>query len=87
MFSCSLPPNVRLFASYQVCVQGSMGQGAFAGIPLQLAGTRKILEVMDWGDYEAKDTFINFGAVGMLSSYCILLLALLTAKIWRGTRR
>ncbi|KAL6599008.1 hypothetical protein ACP70R_045872 [Stipagrostis hirtigluma subsp. patula] len=48
----------------KVCVQGSMGQGAFAGIPLQLAGTRKILEVMDWGDYGAKGTFINFGAVG-----------------------
>ncbi|KAF0900926.1 hypothetical protein E2562_037020 [Oryza meyeriana var. granulata] len=48
----------------KVCVQGSMGQGAFAGIPLQLAGTRKILEIMDWGDYGAKGTFINFGAVG-----------------------
>ncbi|KAK3121458.1 hypothetical protein QOZ80_8BG0653710 [Eleusine coracana subsp. coracana] len=48
----------------KVCVQGSMGQGAFAGIPLQLAGTRKILEVMDWGDYDAKGTFINFGAIG-----------------------
>ncbi|TVU42380.1 hypothetical protein EJB05_08782, partial [Eragrostis curvula] len=48
----------------KVCVQGSMGQGAFAGIPLQLAGTRKILEYMDWGDYDAKGTFINFGAVG-----------------------
>ncbi|OEL28284.1 putative adenylate kinase 5, chloroplastic [Dichanthelium oligosanthes] len=48
----------------KVCVQGSMGQGAFAGIPLQLAGTRKILEFMDWGDYGAKGTFINLGAVG-----------------------
>ncbi|KAK8450901.1 hypothetical protein SEVIR_6G119900v4 [Setaria viridis] len=48
----------------KVCVQGSMGQGAFAGIPLQLAGTRKILEFMDWGDYGAKGTFINIGAVG-----------------------
>ncbi|AQK52029.1 Adenylate kinase 5 chloroplastic [Zea mays] len=47
----------------KVCVQGSMGQGAFAGIPLQLAGTRKILEFMDWGDYGAKGTFINIGAV------------------------
>lgn len=43
-----------------------MGQGAFAGIPLQLAGTRKILEIMDWGDNGAKGTFINFGAIGML---------------------
>ncbi|CAL4997980.1 unnamed protein product [Urochloa decumbens] len=48
----------------KVCVQGSMGQGAFAGIPLQLAGTRKILEFMDWGHYGAKGTFINIGAVG-----------------------
>lgn len=48
----------------KVCVQGSMGQGAFAGIPLQLAGTRKILEFMDWGDYGAKGAFINIGAVG-----------------------
>ncbi|XP_021319891.1 probable adenylate kinase 5, chloroplastic isoform X3 [Sorghum bicolor] len=48
----------------KVCVQGSMGQGAFAGIPLQLAGIRKILEFMDWGDYGAKGTFINIGALG-----------------------
>lgn len=72
----SLPPhNMRLVTSYQVCVQGSMGQGAFAGIPLQLAGTRKILEFMDWGDYGAKGTFINIGAVGLLSTYSILLIA------------
>ncbi|KAG9138671.1 hypothetical protein Leryth_018556 [Lithospermum erythrorhizon] len=47
----------------KVCVQGSMGQGALAGIPLQLAGSRKILEYMDWGDYGAKGTFVNIGAV------------------------
>jgi adenylate kinase len=49
-----------------------MGQGAFAGIPLQLAGTRKILEFMDWGDYGAKGTFINIGAVGLLPTYSML---------------
>jgi len=49
-----------------------MGQGAFAGIPLQLAGTRKILEFMDWGDYGAKGTFINIGAVGVLPICTIL---------------
>ncbi|GAA0158022.1 nucleotide kinase [Lithospermum erythrorhizon] len=49
----------------KVCVQGSMGQGALAGIPLQLAGSRKILEYMDWGDYGAKGTFVNIGAVGI----------------------
>ncbi|XP_057515995.1 adenylate kinase 5, chloroplastic isoform X3 [Amaranthus tricolor] len=48
----------------KVCVQGSMGEGALAGMPLQLAGTRKILEFMDWGDYEAKGTFINIGSIG-----------------------
>ncbi|XP_078171264.1 adenylate kinase family protein isoform X1 [Carex rostrata] len=48
----------------KVCVQGSMGEGALAGMPLQLAGTRKILEFMDWGEYEAMGTFINIGAIG-----------------------
>lgn len=48
----------------KVCVQGSMGEGALAGMPLQLAGTRKILEFMDWGDYDAKGTFINIGSIG-----------------------
>ncbi|GLU10235.1 hypothetical protein SLE2022_270550 [Rubroshorea leprosula] len=48
----------------KVCVQGSMGEGALAGMPLQLAGTRKILEFMDWGDYGAKGTFIKFGSIG-----------------------
>ncbi|XP_071910873.1 adenylate kinase 5, chloroplastic-like isoform X2 [Coffea arabica] len=48
----------------KVCVQGSMGQGALAGMPLQLAGSRKILEFMDWGEYGAKDTFIKIGSIG-----------------------
>ncbi|XP_042514979.1 adenylate kinase 5, chloroplastic isoform X2 [Macadamia integrifolia] len=48
----------------KVCVQGSMGEGALAGMPLQLAGTRKILEFMDWGDYGAKGTFLNIGSIG-----------------------
>lgn len=48
----------------KVCVQGSMGQGALAGMPLQLAGSRKILEFMDWGDYGAMDTFIKIGSIG-----------------------
>jgi adenylate kinase len=74
--SLSSPSNKIMWLAtwYQVCVQGSMGQGAFAGIPLQLAGTRKILEFMDWGDYGAKGTFINIGAVGVyvLPTYSIL---------------
>ncbi|VAI42896.1 unnamed protein product [Triticum turgidum subsp. durum] len=60
----------------KVCVQGSMGQGAFAGIPLQLAGTRKILEFMDWGDYGAMGAFINIGAVGSSSTKLIRSIAL-----------
>ena len=32
---------------FQDCVQGSTGEGALAGMPLQLAGSRKILEFMD----------------------------------------
>lgn len=58
----------RLFV-IQVCVQGSMGEGALAGMPLQLAGTRKILEFMDWGDYGAKDTFIKIGSIGKYVYY------------------
>ncbi|OAY85557.1 putative adenylate kinase 5, chloroplastic, partial [Ananas comosus] len=48
----------------KVCVQGSMGEGALAGMPLQLAGSRKILEFMDWGEYGAMGTFINIGSIG-----------------------
>lgn len=48
----------------KVCVQGSMGEGALAGMPLQLAGSRKILEYMDWGDYGAMGTFIKIGSIG-----------------------
>ncbi|PPD98259.1 hypothetical protein GOBAR_DD04686 [Gossypium barbadense] len=48
----------------KVCVQGSMGEGALAGMPLQLAGTRKILEFMDWGNYGAMGTFIKIGSIG-----------------------
>lgn len=54
-----------LLLVFQVCVQGSMGEGALAGMPLQLAGTRKILEFMDWGDYGAMGTFIKIGSIGM----------------------
>ena len=31
-----------------------MGSGIFAGMPLQLSGTRRLLELMDWGDEEVK---------------------------------
>ncbi|EFJ31312.1 hypothetical protein SELMODRAFT_169443 [Selaginella moellendorffii] len=47
----------------KVCVQGPMGEGIFRGMPLQLSGSRRMLEVMDWGDYGAKGTFVNIGAI------------------------
>lgn len=43
-----------------------MGEGALAGMPLQLAGSRKILEYMDWGDYGALGNFINIGSIGIV---------------------
>ncbi|PWA67287.1 adenylate kinase [Artemisia annua] len=42
----------------------SMGEGALAGMPLQLAGTRQILEYMDWGSDGAMGNFITTGAIG-----------------------
>lgn len=42
-----------------------MGEGALSGMPLQLAGTRKILEFMDWGEYDVYGTFISIGSIGM----------------------
>lgn len=32
----------------RVCVQGSMGTGAFTGVPRVLSGVRKVLSMMDW---------------------------------------
>lgn len=46
-----------------------MGEGALAGMPLQLAGTRKILEFMDWGNEGAMGTFINIGSIGTGLNY------------------
>ncbi|ERN10377.1 hypothetical protein AMTR_s00026p00112660 [Amborella trichopoda] len=48
----------------KVCVQGSMGEGALSGMPLQLAGTRKILEFMDWGEHGALGSFVSIGSIG-----------------------
>lgn len=43
-----------------------MGEGALSGMPLQLAGSRKIMEFMDWGEYGALGTFINIGSIGLI---------------------
>lgn len=32
----------------KICVQGPLGQGIFAGLPLMLNGMRRVLESMDW---------------------------------------
>eukprot|EP00244_Chara_vulgaris_P008985 TRINITY_DN3685_c0_g1_i3.p1 TRINITY_DN3685_c0_g1~~TRINITY_DN3685_c0_g1_i3.p1 ORF type:complete len:532 (-),score=110.45 TRINITY_DN3685_c0_g1_i3:227-1798(-) len=49
----------------KVCIQGAMGEGIFSGMPLALAGTRRLMENMDWGDDEdVLQNFICFGAVG-----------------------
>ena len=32
----------------RICVQGSMGQGVFMGVPRVLSGVRKVLQLMDW---------------------------------------
>ena len=45
----------------RVCVQGSMGQGVFQGLPLSLSGVARILDMMDWGD---ADEFITRGSIG-----------------------
>ena len=54
----------------RICVQSSMGVGIFTGIPKQLSGVMKLLQMMDWqsdvgecnegiiGDY------VRFGAIG-----------------------
>lgn len=52
-----------------------MGEGALAGMPLQLAGTRQILEFMDWGDYGAMGTFINIGSIGIGLTKPLILLS------------
>jgi adenylate kinase len=32
----------------KVCIQGSLGEGIFTGLPLMLSGMRRTLEAMDW---------------------------------------
>jgi adenylate kinase len=54
----------------RVCVQASMGVGIFTGLPKQLGGVAKLLQMMDWqsGEGEINEgmigNYINFGAVG-----------------------
>eukprot|EP01025_Chloroclados_australasicus_P030118 TRINITY_DN3018_c1_g1_i2.p1 TRINITY_DN3018_c1_g1~~TRINITY_DN3018_c1_g1_i2.p1 ORF type:complete len:335 (+),score=30.03 TRINITY_DN3018_c1_g1_i2:92-1096(+) len=48
-------------AKVKMCVQQSMGQGVFQGLPLSLSGVRQIMEYMDWGELKS---FVSFGQVG-----------------------
>ena len=54
----------------RVCVQGSMGVGIFTGVPKQLNGVARLLQMMDWqsGEGETNEgmvgTYLNFGSVG-----------------------
>jgi len=51
----------------RICVQGPMGEGIFAGLPLSLNGVRKLLQLMDWGSQGEElmaDDYVRFGAVG-----------------------
>lgn len=54
----------------RVCVQGSMGVGIFTGVPKQLNGVSKLLQLMDWQSDEGEENqgmvgnYLNFGLVG-----------------------
>ncbi|KAL3920183.1 MAG: hypothetical protein SGARI_007011, partial [Bacillariaceae sp.] len=58
--------NLRI----RVCVQGTMGVGIFTGLPKQLNGVNKLLEMMDWQSEEGEENegmvgnFLNFGSIG-----------------------
>lgn len=45
----------------KVCVQESMGVGIFTGVPKQLSGVAKLLQMMDW---QSKQGEVNEGMVG-----------------------
>ncbi len=55
------------FAEYglncRVCVQGSMGQGAFQGVPRGLSGVNKLLQLMDWQAGAGQDVVLIAGGV------------------------
>lgn len=54
----------------RICVQGSMGVGIFTGVPKQLGGVSKLLQMMDWQSNEGEENegmvgnYLNFGNVG-----------------------
>jgi adenylate kinase len=58
--------NVRV----RLCVQASMGVGIFTGVPKQLSGVSKLVQMMDWQSDDGEDNvgmvgnYVNFGGVG-----------------------
>jgi adenylate kinase len=54
----------------RLCVQGSMGQGIFTGMPKQLSGVNKLVQMMDWQSGAGQENegmlgdYVNFGAIG-----------------------
>eukprot|EP01031_Cornospumella_fuschlensis_P026725 gene26725-32294_t len=76
--SITLPLTVQYRQRVRICVQQSLGEGVFAGLPLALSSMKPILERMDWGpnltpeekfsvaDYKQprKEALIRLGAVG-----------------------
>jgi len=58
--------NVRV----RICVQGSMGVGIFTGVPKQLNGVSKLVQMMDWQSEPGEQNegmvgnYVNFGAIG-----------------------
>jgi len=58
--------NIRV----RICVQGSMGVGIFTGVPKQLGGVSKLLQMMDWESQEGEENegmvgdYLNFGNIG-----------------------
>ncbi|KAG7371850.1 DUF1995 domain containing protein [Nitzschia inconspicua] len=54
----------------RVCVQGAMGVGIFTGLPKQLNGVSKLLQMMDWQSDQGEEnegmvgTYLNFGSIG-----------------------
>lgn len=54
----------------RLCVQQSMGVGIFTGLPKQLSGLSKLMQMMDWQSDVGEmnegliGSYVNFGAVG-----------------------
>lgn len=64
-------PLVREGKKVRICVQQSLGEGVFAGMPLALSSMRPVLERMDWCgfnkpglDGRADKALVTFGTVG-----------------------